>query len=184
VPPAGQLIHLKAAIAHCFMNFTWWLLNLGSPPTCVSKLGNHHFQRIHGRGGRAVTAAELLSVATFLEQRHAQAFPSWLRAHRRAGGVVLPHDNKKSGYRNRSQPDALIVRTDAIQGDRRLPGPETDRLSAGQQQSQRGRSPPRWVAEQLDGTSHRSGIRARARHVDAASQRCCGAFIPSLALSI
>lgn len=34
--------------------------------------------RVHGRGGQGVvTAAELLSVAAFLEGRHAQAFPSF-----------------------------------------------------------------------------------------------------------
>ncbi len=34
--------------------------------------------RFHGRGGQGVvTAAELLSVAAFLEQRHTQAFPSF-----------------------------------------------------------------------------------------------------------
>lgn len=34
--------------------------------------------RFHGRGGQGVvTAAELLSVACFLEGRHAQAFPSF-----------------------------------------------------------------------------------------------------------
>jgi hypothetical protein len=34
--------------------------------------------RIHGRGGQGVvTAAELLSVAAFLEGKHAQAFPSF-----------------------------------------------------------------------------------------------------------
>lgn len=34
--------------------------------------------RLHGRGGQGVvTAAELLSVAAFLEGRHAQAFPSF-----------------------------------------------------------------------------------------------------------
>ncbi|MGB7010804.1 MAG: 2-oxoacid:acceptor oxidoreductase family protein, partial [Pseudolabrys sp.] len=34
--------------------------------------------RIHGRGGQGVvTAAELLSVAAFLEDKHAQAFPSF-----------------------------------------------------------------------------------------------------------
>jgi 2-oxoacid:acceptor oxidoreductase delta subunit (pyruvate/2-ketoisovalerate family) len=33
--------------------------------------------RIHGRGGQGVvTAAELLALAAFLEERHAQAFPS------------------------------------------------------------------------------------------------------------
>jgi len=34
--------------------------------------------RIHGRGGQGlVTAAEMLSVAAFIEGRHAQAFPSF-----------------------------------------------------------------------------------------------------------
>ena len=34
--------------------------------------------RIHGRGGQGVvTAAELLSIAAFLEGRHAQAFPTF-----------------------------------------------------------------------------------------------------------
>ena len=34
--------------------------------------------RFHGRGGQGVvTAAELLSVAAFLDGRHAQAFPSF-----------------------------------------------------------------------------------------------------------
>ena len=34
--------------------------------------------RIHGRGGQGVvTAAELLSVAAFIEGSHAQAFPSF-----------------------------------------------------------------------------------------------------------
>ena len=34
--------------------------------------------RIHGRGGQGVvTAAELVSVAAFIEGRHAQAFPSF-----------------------------------------------------------------------------------------------------------
>ena len=49
--------------------------------------------RIHGRGGQGVvTAAELLSVAAFVEGRHAQAFPTLrLRAHRAPGRRVLPH---------------------------------------------------------------------------------------------
>ena len=34
--------------------------------------------RIHGRGGQGVvSAAEMLSVAAFLEGKHAQAFPSF-----------------------------------------------------------------------------------------------------------
>lgn len=44
--------------------------------------------RFHGRGGQGVvTAAELLSVAAFLEGRHAQAFPSF--GSERAGAPVV-----------------------------------------------------------------------------------------------
>jgi 2-oxoacid:acceptor oxidoreductase gamma subunit (pyruvate/2-ketoisovalerate family) len=44
--------------------------------------------RIHGRGGQGVvTAAELLSVAAFLEGRHAQAFPSF--GSERTGAPVM-----------------------------------------------------------------------------------------------
>jgi pyruvate ferredoxin oxidoreductase gamma subunit len=44
--------------------------------------------RIHGRGGQGVvTAAELLSVAAFNEDRHAQAFPSF--GSERTGAPVV-----------------------------------------------------------------------------------------------
>lgn len=44
--------------------------------------------RVHGRGGQgAVTAAEMLSVAAFLEGRHAQAFPSF--GSERTGAPVI-----------------------------------------------------------------------------------------------
>ncbi|MEU8245718.1 2-oxoacid:acceptor oxidoreductase family protein [Nonomuraea sp. NPDC048916] len=44
--------------------------------------------RIHGRGGQGVvTAAELLSVAAFLEGRHAQAFPTF--GSERTGAPVV-----------------------------------------------------------------------------------------------
>lgn len=44
--------------------------------------------RVHGRGGQGVvTAAELLSVAAFLEGRHAQAFPSF--GSERTGAPVV-----------------------------------------------------------------------------------------------
>lgn len=44
--------------------------------------------RIHGRGGQGVvTAAEMLSVAAFLEGRHAQAFPSF--GSERTGAPVV-----------------------------------------------------------------------------------------------
>ena len=44
--------------------------------------------RIHGRGGQGVvTGAEMLSVAAFLEGRHAQAFPSF--GSERTGAPVV-----------------------------------------------------------------------------------------------
>ena len=44
--------------------------------------------RIHGRGGQGVvTAAELLALAAFLEERHAQAFPSF--GSERTGAPVV-----------------------------------------------------------------------------------------------
>ncbi len=46
--------------------------------------------RIHGRGGQGVvTAAEMLSVAAFLEGRHAQAFPSF--GSERMGAPVVAY---------------------------------------------------------------------------------------------
>lgn len=68
--------------------------------------------RIHGRGGQGVvTAAELLSVATFLEGRHAQAFPSF--GSERTGAPVVSFcriDDKEIRLREPiRQPDALIV---------------------------------------------------------------------------
>jgi pyruvate ferredoxin oxidoreductase gamma subunit len=68
--------------------------------------------RIHGRGGQgAVTAAELLSVAAFLEGRHAQAFPSF--GSERTGAPVVSFcriDDRPIRAREPiSAPDALIV---------------------------------------------------------------------------
>jgi pyruvate ferredoxin oxidoreductase gamma subunit len=68
--------------------------------------------RIHGRGGQGVvTAAELLSVAAFLEGRHAQAFPSF--GSERTGAPVVSFcriDDKEIRSREPiAQPDALIV---------------------------------------------------------------------------
>jgi len=68
--------------------------------------------RIHGRGGQgAVTAAELLSVAAFLEGKHAQAFPSF--GSERTGAPVVSFcriDDKEIRLREPiRQPDALIV---------------------------------------------------------------------------
>jgi len=46
--------------------------------------------RIHGRGGQGVvTAAELLSIAAFIEGRHAQAFPSF--GSERMGAPVVAY---------------------------------------------------------------------------------------------
>ncbi len=68
--------------------------------------------RIHGRGGQGVvSAAEMLSVAAFLEGRHAQAFPSF--GSERMGAPVVAFcriDDKEIRLREPVlEPDALIV---------------------------------------------------------------------------
>jgi pyruvate ferredoxin oxidoreductase gamma subunit len=68
--------------------------------------------RIHGRGGQGVvTAAELLSVAAFLEGRHAQAFPSF--GSERTGAPVVSfcriHDRPIRVREPILEPDALII---------------------------------------------------------------------------
>jgi len=68
--------------------------------------------RIHGRGGQgAVTAAELLSVAAFLEGRRAQAFPSF--GSERTGAPVVAFcriSDREIRLREPVQrPNALIV---------------------------------------------------------------------------
>src|SRR3954469_18729591 len=68
--------------------------------------------RIHGRGGQGVvTAAELLSLAAFLEGRHAQAFPSF--GSERTGAPVVSFcriDDKEIRVREPiAEPDALII---------------------------------------------------------------------------
>ena len=68
--------------------------------------------RIHGRGGQGVvTAAELLSVAAFIEHRHAQAFPSF--GSERTGAPVVSFcrigDREIRVREPISEPDALIV---------------------------------------------------------------------------
>ena len=68
--------------------------------------------RIHGRGGQGVvTAAELLSVAAFLEGRHAQAFPTF--GSERTGAPVVAFcriDDREIRSREPiAEPDALIV---------------------------------------------------------------------------
>ncbi len=68
--------------------------------------------RIHGRGGQGVvSAAEMLSVAAFLEGEHAQAFPSF--GSERMGAPVVAFcriDDKEIRLREPVMtPDALIV---------------------------------------------------------------------------
>jgi pyruvate ferredoxin oxidoreductase gamma subunit len=68
--------------------------------------------RIHGRGGQGVvTAAELLSVAAFTEDQHAQAFPSF--GSERMGAPVVSFcrtDDRRIRTREPiSEPDALII---------------------------------------------------------------------------
>ena len=68
--------------------------------------------RIHGRGGQGVvTAAELLSVASFREDRHAQAFPSF-GSERTGAPVVAFCRIDDTPIRLREPilaPDALII---------------------------------------------------------------------------
>ena len=68
--------------------------------------------RIHGRGGQGVvTAAELLSVAAFLEGREAQAFPTF--GSERTGAPVVAFcriDDRAIRVREPiTEPDAVIV---------------------------------------------------------------------------
>jgi pyruvate ferredoxin oxidoreductase gamma subunit len=68
--------------------------------------------RIHGRGGQGVvTAAELLSVAAFMEGRHAQAFPTF--GSERTGAPVVSFcriDDRPIRAREPiAEPDALII---------------------------------------------------------------------------
>ena len=68
--------------------------------------------RIHGRGGQGVvTAAEMLSVAAFLEGRHAQAFPSF--GSERTGAPVVAYcrlDDREIRLREPIlEPDAIII---------------------------------------------------------------------------
>lgn len=68
--------------------------------------------RIHGRGGQGVvTAAEMLSVAAFYENKYAQAFPSF--GSERMGAPVVAFcrvDDKEIRSREPiADPDALII---------------------------------------------------------------------------
>jgi pyruvate ferredoxin oxidoreductase gamma subunit len=73
--------------------------------------------RIHGRGGQGVVSgAEMLSVAAFLEGKHAQAFPSF--GSERMGAPVMAFcriDNKEIRVREPVlQPDALIIQDSTL----------------------------------------------------------------------
>jgi pyruvate ferredoxin oxidoreductase gamma subunit len=68
--------------------------------------------RIHGRGGQGVvTAAELLSVAAFLENRDAQAFPSF--GSERTGAPVVSFcridERPIRTHEPIAQPDVLLI---------------------------------------------------------------------------
>lgn len=68
--------------------------------------------RIHGRGGQGVvTAAEMLSIAAFVQGKYAQAFPSF--GSERTGAPVVAFcriDDKEIRLREPiMQPDALII---------------------------------------------------------------------------
>ena len=68
--------------------------------------------RIHGRGGQGVvSAAEMLSVAAFIEHKHAQAFPSF--GSERMGAPVVAFcriDTKDIRLRDPvTHPHALII---------------------------------------------------------------------------
>lgn len=68
--------------------------------------------RFHGRGGQGVvTAAELLSVAAFGEERHAQAFPTF--GSERTGAPVMAFcridDRAIRAHDPITRPDAVVV---------------------------------------------------------------------------
>jgi pyruvate ferredoxin oxidoreductase gamma subunit len=75
--------------------------------------------RVHGRGGQGVvTAAELLSVAAFLEGRHAQAFPSF--GSERTGAPVVAYcriaDREIRTHSPIVRPDAVIIQDATLLG--------------------------------------------------------------------
>ena len=68
--------------------------------------------RFHGRGGQGVvTAAEVLSIAAFVEGRHAQAFPSF--GSERTGAPVLAFcridDHEIRSHEPIAAPDAIVI---------------------------------------------------------------------------
>ncbi len=101
--------------------------------------------RIHGRGGQGVvTAAAVLSVAAFLEQEYAQAFPSF--GSERMGAPVVSFcriDSKEIRLREPIvAPDALIVQDVTLfKAIDVFQGLKDERLSSRQHQPELRRSP-------------------------------------------
>ena len=99
--------------------------------------------RIHGRRGQGtVTAAQILSVAAFLEGRHAQAFPSFGLEHMGAPMVAFCRIADKE-IRLREpviEPDCLIVSRIACLRDTPLPSRRRTSRESGLEA--RGRTPP------------------------------------------
>jgi len=101
--------------------------------------------RFHGRGGHGVvTAAEMLSVAAFVEGRHAQALPSF--GSERAGAPVVAFcrisDTEIRTHSPIAAPDAVVVQDASAPGQpfRQL---RRRRLSLHQHDSQSRRAGPR-----------------------------------------
>ncbi|MDR1910664.1 MAG: 2-oxoacid:acceptor oxidoreductase family protein [Holosporales bacterium] len=73
--------------------------------------------RVHGRGGQGVvTAADLFAVAAFLEEKHAQAFPSF-GSERMGAPVVAFCRISPTAIRLREpilEPDALIIQDSTL----------------------------------------------------------------------
>ena len=75
--------------------------------------------RIHGRGGQGVvTAAEMLSIAAFMEKKYAQAFPSF--GSERMGAPVVSFcriSDKEIRLREPiDEPDAIIIQDATLIG--------------------------------------------------------------------
>ncbi len=123
--------------------------------------------RIHGRGGQGVvTAAELLSVAAFIEGRHAQAFPSF--GSERTGAPVVAfcriddreirvaRADRRAGRADRPGPDAAAP-------GRRLQRPRPGRLHPDQHRAQLRRARARRARRALPPRAAADRARHRAR---------------------
>lgn len=117
--PENPLPRLSQSLFRCALR-PLREIELGSSADCrlcssvaVEDEGGAVFQvRIHGRGGQGVVSgAEMLSVAAFLEDKHAQAFPSF--GSERMGAPVVAFcriDDKAIRLREPvMEPDALII---------------------------------------------------------------------------